>query len=99
MIVNPFTPDIGAGQSVSTGAGSASISLNANSKCVRVVNYGATNGAYVRVGKGAQTATAGDTFIRANSELVIYKNDQDTLAYIQLTGATTLHVQTGDGGS
>jgi hypothetical protein len=98
MQVNPFAPDNGANQAVTTGAASASITLKADSKCVRIVNTGATNPAHVRVGIGAQTATAADLIIRPNSEIILYKGDQaNTLAHIQNTGATTLFIQTGDG--
>lgn len=98
-IVNPFQPAVGSGQNVTTGGASASVTLG-KEPCVRVVNYGATNPARIRFGKGTQTAVATDTVIRANSEVVFYKGEEaDTLAYIQDTGATTLQIQTGTGGT
>lgn len=98
-IVNPFAPAVGTGQNVTTGAASASVTLGKD-LCVRVVNYGATNPARIRIGKGAQTAVATDTIIRANSEVIFYKGEEaDTLAYIQDAAATTLHIQTGIGGT
>lgn len=95
----PFEPRRGQNQNVTTGAASASISLDPKAKSVRLVNTGATNPCHVRIGSGAQTATAADLIIRANSEIIVSKGESDdTLAYIQSTGATTLSVQTGEGG-
>jgi hypothetical protein len=98
-MVRPFAPDPGSGQSLTTAAASASVALNKDAKCVRVVNYGTTNPAYVRIGVGAQTAAAADLIVLPNSSIVVYKGDADTLAHIWNTGATTLHVQTGNGGA
>lgn len=95
----PFEPRKGANQNVSTGAASASVSIDPKAKSVRLVNTGTTNPCYVRIGTGAQTATAADLIIRANSEIVVSKGEgEDTLAYLQVTGTTTLSVQTGEGG-
>jgi hypothetical protein len=95
----PFEPRRGASQSVTTGAASASVAIDPVAKSVRLVNVGATNPCHVRIGKGAQTATIADLIIRANSEIIVQKGDgEDTLAYIQSGGATTLVVQTGEGG-
>lgn len=95
----PFEPRRGQNQNVTTGAASASISIDPKAKSVRLVNTGATNPCHVRIGTGAQTATAADLILRANSELIVSKGEgEDTLAYIQSTGATTLSVQTGEGG-
>lgn len=95
----PFQPQRGANQIVTTGAASASITLDATAKSVRIVNVAATNPCHIRIGTGAQTATTADMVIRANSEIIVQKADgENTLAYIQSGGATTLHVQTGEGG-
>lgn len=95
----PFQPRRGAGQIVTTGGASASISIDSVAKSVRLVNVGATNPCHVRIGAGAQTATTADLIIRANSEIIVQKGDgEDTLAYIQSGGATTLVIQTGEGG-
>lgn len=95
----PFEPRRGQNQTVTTGAASASISIDPKAKSVRLVNAGATNPCHVRIGSGAQTASAADLILRPNSELIVSKQEgDDTLAYIQSTGATTLCVQTGEGG-
>ncbi|MNY44884.1 hypothetical protein D3C86_1799490 [compost metagenome] len=66
---------------------------------MRIVNFDATNAAYVRIGQGAQAATAADMPIRANSEIIVQKGEgEDTLAYLAAAGTPVLHVQTGEGG-
>lgn len=98
-IMAPFEGRKGANQNVTTGAASASISIDPKAKSVRLVNTGATNPCHVRIGIGAQTATTADLVVRANSEIVVSKGEgEDTLAYIQSGAATTLSVQTGEGG-
>lgn len=93
----PFHPDRGSNQVVTPAAASASVNVDKHAKTLRLVNTGA-NLCHVRVGAGAQTATTGDTCIRANSEIYISKGDgDDTVAYISATG-TTLHIQVGEGG-
>lgn len=95
----PFQPQRGVNQVLTTTGTSQSISLDPVAKSVRLVNAGATNPCHIRIGTGAQTATTADLVIRANSEIVVQKSDgEDTLAYIQSSGGTTLHVQTGEGG-
>jgi hypothetical protein len=95
--MTPFNPHRGANQVATPAAASASISIEANAKSVRLVNSGA-NICYVRTGAGAQTATTADLPVRANSEIVVKKAEgEDTLAHISAAG-TTLNVQTGEGG-
>jgi hypothetical protein len=97
-IWRPFNPQYGANQSVTAAGTSASITIDANSKSVRVVNTGSTNVAHFRIGTGAQTATAADCPILPGASLIVSKAEgQDTLAYISGSG-TTLQVQTGEGG-
>ena len=95
----PFQPRRGTNQILTTADTSASVPIDPLAKSVRLVNISATNPCHVRIGVGAQTATTADLPVRANSEIVVQKGDgEDTLAYIQSGGATTLHVQTGEGG-
>jgi predicted Fe-Mo cluster-binding NifX family protein len=99
MAVNaPYNPRRGANQPVTAGAASASITLDASAKSVRIVNVDAANVAHIRIGTGAQTATTADMPVRPNSEIIVTKGDgENTLAYISAAGAA-LHVQTGEGG-
>ena len=93
----PFNPNRGANQVTTPGATSASVTINAISKSVRLVNSGA-NICHVRIGAGAQTATTADLPIRAGSEVIVSKGEgEDTLAHISASG-TTLHIQPGEGG-
>jgi hypothetical protein len=93
----PFQGARGANQVTTPAAASASVSIDAKAKSVRLVNSGA-NICYVRIGTGAQTATTADLPVRAASEVVVQKAEgEDTLAHISAAG-TTLNVQTGEGG-
>ena len=96
-IKSPFMPQRGANQVVSPGAVSASASVTAACKSVRLTNAG-TNICHVRIGEGAQTATTADTPVLPGSALILQKQmGDDTVAYISASG-TTLHIQTGEGG-
>ena len=96
-IRSPFMPRRGTNQVTTPAASSASVSVDADAKSVRLVNAGA-NICFVRIGTGAQTATTADTPVLPNSALILQKQmGDDTLAHISASG-TTLHVQTGEGG-
>lgn len=93
----PFNPNRGANQVTTPGAASASVTIDAKAKSVRLVNSGA-NICHVRIGEGSQTATTADTPVLAGESFIVSKaEDEDTLAHISAAG-TTLHVQTGEGG-
>lgn len=93
-----FNPRRGSNQIVTAGAASASITIDAKAKSVRIVNTDAANIAYVRIGEGAQTATTADMPVRFNSEIIVSKGEgENTLAYISAAGAS-LNIQTGEGG-
>jgi hypothetical protein len=92
-----FQPQRGANQVVTPAAASASVTINATCKSVRLVNSGAGI-CHVRIGTGAQTATTADLPVRAGYEVIVSKADgEDTVAYISSAG-TTLHIQPGEGG-
>ena len=96
-VIAPFQPKRGGNTVATPAASSASISIDAQAKSVRLVNSGA-NICHVRIGNGAQTATTADLPVRAGSEIIVAKGDgDDTLAHISATG-TTLHIQVGEGG-
>ncbi len=100
MLVFPFNPHDATTQLISTTGASQALVLNAQDKCVRVVNYGATNPAYVKLGKWTPVATAADILVRANSEIILFKGDGiDGIAVLQDTGATTLAISTGTDGT
>ena len=94
---NQFTQRDKSNQVVTPAASSASVTVNAQDKAVRLVNSGA-NICYVRIGTGAQTATTADIPVRTGSEIIIRKKDgDDTVAHISASG-TTLNIATGEGG-
>lgn len=96
-IRSPFMPRRGTNQVTTPGAASASVSIDADAKSVRLVNSGA-NICHVRIGTGAQTASTADTPVLAGTAVIVQKQmGDDTLAHISASG-TTLHVQTGEGG-
>ena len=94
---NQFSQRDKSNQVVTPAATSASVTVNAQDKAVRLVNSGA-NICYVRIGTGAQTATTADIPVRTGSEIIIRKKDgDDTVAHISASG-TTLNIATGEGG-
>lgn len=102
----PFMPKKGANQKVSATTSSATITIGAGSKSIRVINAGA-NVTYFRTfnlaNDGAQAATNADTPMAvsgaAGSVLVIEKpQDHDSISYLAETGATVMHFQPGEGG-
>lgn len=98
MATFPFNGVRGGVQSITTSGTSQSVTINATSNSVRLVNTG-SNPCHVRIGTGAQTATTADTVVRAASELIVRKSDgEDTVAALQITGATTLYIQPGENG-
>lgn len=97
----PFQPQRGTNQTLTTGAASASVTIDPVAKSVRLVNAGATNACHVRIGDAVSgiNASTTDLVIRPNSEIVVQKGDgENTLSHIQNTGSTTLFIQTGEGG-
>lgn len=93
----PFYPARGGNVVVTPAAASASTTVAAGPKSIRLVNSGAAI-CYVRVGSGTQTATTADTPVLSNQALVISRDPGDvTVAYISATG-TTLNIQLGEGG-
>lgn len=97
----PFEPRRGTNQVVTPAAASASVPIDPVAKSVRLVNSGAAI-CHVRIGPTktvAEPATTADMPVRSGESIVVQKGDGDNLiAYISATG-TTLHIQTGEGGS
>lgn len=108
MFGGPFFPRYGTGQTVTTGASSASITIGKGNQSVRIQNTDATKGCFVRIGNsqnGTVTITASgtspnaDIYIGPNSYMTLSKGlEDDTLAYIQSSGASVLWIITGEGG-
>ena len=93
----PFEPRRGTNQVFAITGVSGSTNIDQEAKSVRIVNSGA-NLCYIRIGQGAQTATAADMVVLGNSSVIVSKGEgDDTIAAVSPSG-TTLHVQTGEGG-
>tara|TARA_R110000796_G_C14449036_1_gene423214 strand:- start:3 stop:413 length:411 start_codon:yes stop_codon:yes gene_type:complete len=92
----PFQGVRGANQVASVTSTSGSVTIPKGNKSIRLVNSG-TSFCYVRIGKGAQTATSADTPVLEKESVVLRKaKDSDTVAYLCPT-TTTLHIQPGEG--
>lgn len=105
-VSSAFQPQQGANQKVTASTSSASITIGAGTKSLRVVNAGAVVGYFrtYRAADGAKTASAADTPVlpasTASSTLVIEKpQDHDSVAYVSDSATTTLHFQPGEGGT
>lgn len=98
-IKQPFYPHYGANQVVTPAAASATVTISADDKQVRVVNSGSGLGYFRTFSSlsGALTATTADCPVRAGSDLVVTKDpSHDRLAHISAAG-TTFNVMTGEG--
>lgn len=98
-IRQPFFPQYGSNQVLAAAAASATASINAKCKQVRVVNSGAAKGYFRTFNSvnGAVSATTGDCVVLPNVPVVVTKDEgHDSIAYISATG-TTLEVMTGEG--
>ena len=93
----PFSAKRGSNQAAGPSSSSNSKSLTGSERSVRIVNYGA-NICFVRIGKGAQTASTADTPIPAGTAIILAKGEEeDTIAYISSAG-TSIYIQLGSGG-
>jgi hypothetical protein len=91
-----FSPQYGANQTIATGVLSVSVAINPHCQAVRLVNSGVEL-CYVRLGEGTLAATAADTPIPPDTDLVLRKGyGESTLAVISPGGAGELQVQTGE---
>lgn len=99
MIYGPFAPRYGAGQTVATAVTSASTTIGAGSKCLRLQNLDGTNTIYVRVTAGAGTATTADLILRPNQVIIIQKDqDFDTVSHIASASTPNLRIEPGEAG-
>ena len=99
MIYGPFAPRYGAGQTVATSTSSASTTIGAGSKCLRLQNLDGTNTIYVRVTAGAGTATTADLILRPNQVIIIQKDqDFDTVSHIASAATPNLRIEPGEAG-
>ncbi len=92
-----FQPNYGSGVTVAPTASSASSSLGNGSENVTLTNLGSVT-VYVRIGIGAQTATAADYPVLAGTQVSLSKARGDTtVAYVTASGTGSLHIIAGRG--
>jgi hypothetical protein len=93
-----FNPTYGSGVTVSPGVASASSTIGFGAKALVITNLSSTVVSYVRVGEGAQTATAADYPVLPSTQIVLSKaQDQNTVAYIAPAGGGSIHIMAGEG--
>ena len=97
----PFNPAYGQGQTVTASTTSAAATIQRGAYNVRVVNSGATNAVYIRVGNSANgtvTATAADLLLQPGAVEVLTKSpDDDRVAYLAAAATTTVNIMPGEG--
>lgn len=105
MIVNPFNPSAKTNVAVTTGAASAATAINPNDKCIRVYNNHASVPSHICLGNSnggtvTITATTADMVLGPGHVVILYKNDQDRIAYLRSGGADgSLTFSTGNDGT
>ena len=91
-----FSPSSGSTQTVAVGATSASVSIDPQDTVLQLLNVG-TAVVFIRMGRGAQTATVTDYPVLngAVTEIAAFSG-ADTVAVISAAGGETLYVTTGN---
>jgi len=92
-----FQPVYGEGVVVVTGASAgATIKIGTTSVCV--TNQDATDGIYIRITKGASTATNADYYLPPSGQSTLFKfADDDTITYLAAANTPSLHYIVGVG--
>lgn len=92
-----FAPKYSGAITVSPGAASASSTIGFGSKTICFTNLSAVQ-TYVRVSKGAATASVADHALLPSQQIWISKDqDADTVSYIAPAGSGSLHIMPGEG--
>jgi len=103
----PFKPRRGGNKKVTATTTSATVTIGAGEKSVRIINAGAVVGYFVIYNSKTDTALTADATQTpiavagaAGSVLVVEKGvDDDTIAYASDSSTAVLHFQAGEGGS
>lgn len=92
-----FAPSYTKAITVAPGAASASSTIGLGSKTICFTNL-STVQTYVRVSKGAATASVADHALLPSQQIWISKDqDADTVSYIAPAGSGSLHIMPGEG--
>jgi hypothetical protein len=93
-----FQPSYGSGVSVAPTGTSASSTLGAGSLNVVLSNLDSSVTVFVRIGLGAQTATAADYPVLPGTQVSLSKaRTDDTVAYVTGGSTGSLHIIPGRG--
>jgi hypothetical protein len=93
---DPFQPMPGKSTSIPANATSASASVPADAKSLRIYNAG-TVPVFIRWGRGSQTAVTTDMALAPGSVELFYKGAADTVAAICASGSATVYLTPGAG--
>lgn len=92
-----FAPSYTKAITVAPGAASAQSPIGYGSKTICFTNLSAVL-TYVRVSKGASTASVADHALLPNAQIWISKDqDADVVSYIAPAGSGSLHIMPGEG--
>ena len=92
-----FAPSYTKAITVAPGAESASSTIGLGSKTICFTNLSAVQ-TYVRVSKGAASASIADHALLPSAQIWISKDqDADTVSYIAPAGSASLHIMPGEG--
>lgn len=92
-----FAPRYNNAITVAPGAASASSTIGLGSKTICFTNLSAVQ-TYVRISKGAATASIADHALLPSQQIFISKDqDADTISYIAPAGSGSLHIMPGEG--
>ena len=82
------------GANVASSGSSASVSIPNDSagNAPKYMRLNATAAAWVRWGKGAQTAVAGDCMVQPGDSLIVTVGGADTLACLQVSAGGTVGI-------
>ena len=93
-----FQPSYGTGITVSPTGTSASSTIGSGADNIVITNLSSSVTAYVRVGEGAQTATAADYPVLPSTQISLSKARYEaTVAYITGGSTGSLHIIPGRG--
>ena len=93
-----FEPNYGSGVTVAPSGTSGSTTLGSNLENIVLTNLSPSVTVFVRVGKGAQTATTNDYPVLPNTQISLSKaRYENTVAYITGGSTGSLHIIAGKG--
>lgn len=104
-VLQSFQPRYGVGAVITTSTTSSSTLIDnmasqsgGGSKAVVVTNQDATDGVYVKIGVGTQTATTAGYFLPKGAQVCLTKGEYDNhIGLIAVANTPAVHVIVGEG--